>query len=97
MLPVRPANALPLLAVVDENAYRISLKPCAPGLRGPALPAGASVEIAVMPRISPASTRMASEAIRTSRDSIFLPMYSGVRPTIRPAMNTEMMANTSMK
>ena len=31
-----------------------------------------------------------------SRASIFLPTYSGVRPTIRPAMNTAMMANSSM-
>ena len=28
--------------------------------------------------------------------SIFLPRYSGVRPTISPAMNTATMANTSM-
>ena len=38
----------------------------------------------------------ASEAIFISNDSIFLPRYSGVRPTIRPATNTATMANTSM-
>jgi hypothetical protein len=27
---------------------------------------------------------------------IFLPRYSGVRPTISPAMNTDRMANTSI-
>ncbi len=39
---------------------------------------------------------MASIVIFTSRDSIFLPRYSGVRPTIRPATNTAMIANSSM-
>ncbi len=39
---------------------------------------------------------MASIAIFTSLASIFLPRYSGVRPTIRPAMNTATMANSSM-
>ena len=34
---------------------------------------------------------IASIAILTSFCSIFLPRYSGVRPTIRPAMNTAMM------
>jgi hypothetical protein len=32
----------------------------------------------------------------TSRVSIFLPRYSGVRPTMRPAMKTERMAITSI-
>ena len=39
---------------------------------------------------------MASIAIFTSMASIFLPRYSGVRPTISPARNTAMMAKTSM-
>ena len=39
---------------------------------------------------------MASMAILTSLASIFLPTYSGVRPTISPATNTEMMTNSSM-
>ena len=39
---------------------------------------------------------MASIAILTSRASIFLPRYSGVRPTISPATNMAMMANSSM-
>jgi hypothetical protein len=43
-----------------------------------------------------ASTSMASITILTSFCSIFLPRYSGVRPTIRPAMNTARMANISM-
>ena len=35
---------------------------------------------------------MAITASFISRDSIFLPTYSGVRPTISPAMNTARMA-----
>ena len=34
-------------------------------------------------------TRTESIASFTSRASIFLPRYSGVRPTIRPAMKTD--------
>ena len=37
-----------------------------------------------------------SEAIFISCDSIFLPRYSGVRPTMSPATNTAMIANASM-
>ena len=39
---------------------------------------------------------MTSDAIFTSKASIFLPRYSGVRPTMSPAMNTAIRANTSM-
>ena len=39
---------------------------------------------------------MASIAILTSFASIFLPTYSGVRPTIRPATKTAMMTKSSM-
>ena len=39
---------------------------------------------------------MASIAILTSFASIFLPTYSGVRPTIRPATKIAMMTNSSM-
>ena len=39
---------------------------------------------------------MNSEAIFISNASSFLPRYSGVRPTMSPAMNTATMANTSM-
>ena len=39
---------------------------------------------------------MASMAILTSFASIFLPRYSGVRPTISPATNTAMMTISSM-
>jgi len=36
------------------------------------------------------------EAMVTSLRPSFLPRYSGVRPTIRPARNTATMANTRM-
>ncbi len=39
---------------------------------------------------------MMSAAIFISYISIFLPRYSGVRPTMSPAMNTAMMAKTRM-
>ncbi len=39
---------------------------------------------------------MTSDAIFISYASIFLPRYSGVRPTIKPAIKTAMMAKTSM-
>src|SRR5882724_4838854 len=39
---------------------------------------------------------MASMAILTSFASIFLPTYSGVRPTIRPATKIDRMTNSSM-
>ncbi|MEY9757283.1 hypothetical protein ABIE73_004678 [Bradyrhizobium yuanmingense] len=39
---------------------------------------------------------MASIAILTSRASIFLPTYSGVRPTIRPATKIARTTNSSM-
>ncbi len=57
---------------------------------------GTSIATAVQPRYISGSTRMASIAILTSFASIFLPTYSGVRPTIRPATKTERMANNSM-
>ena len=41
-------------------------------------------------------TRKYSEANLISRAPIFLPRYSGVRPTISPATNTVMIASTSM-
>ena len=40
--------------------------------------------------------RITSDAIFISKASIFLPRYSGVRPTMSPATNTAMMAKTSM-
>ena len=47
-------------------------------------------------RITSEKISTASIAIWTSNAWIFLPRYSGVRPTIRPAMNTDRMTKTSM-
>ena len=91
-----PANALPLLLPAEENAYRISEKPCGPGLATLPVPAGRTLAIAVPIRTTAHGIRSTSEAIFISNASIFLPRYSGVRPTIRPAMNTATMANISM-
>ena len=41
-------------------------------------------------------TRKYREANLISRDRIFLPTYSGVRPTISPATNTVITASTNM-
>src|SRR5580693_854891 len=57
---------------------------------------GTIIATAVQPRYISGRTRMASIAIFTSLASIFLPTYSGVRPTIRPATKIEMMTNSSM-
>jgi hypothetical protein len=42
-------------------------------------------------------TRIAIELIFISNASIFLPRYSGVRPIMRPAMNTPTMAKISIE
>ena len=50
-----------------------------------------------VPRSTPKSgTMITIEAILVSKASIFLPRYSGVRPTMSPPMKTTMMAKTSM-
>src|SRR6185295_1462720 len=85
-----PAKAEPLLPVPEVNAYSISLSPCGPALFNGDVPNdGDTAEIAVNTRIVSGKTSTTSIAIFTSYDSIFLPRYSGVRPTISPAMNTE--------
>ena len=61
----------------------------------PALPSGLATAMAAPTRTSAHGTRMPIEAIFMSYASIFLPRYSGVRPTIRPAMNTAMTAKSS--
>ena len=51
---------------------------------------------ATPPMTSTGMTSMYSEAIFICAGPIFLPRYSGVRPTNRPAMNTAMTAMTSI-
>ncbi|OPY58276.1 MAG: hypothetical protein A4E56_03416 [Pelotomaculum sp. PtaU1.Bin065] len=59
-------------------------------------PALASAARAPPARMTAAGISTASVAIFVSLDSIFLPRYSGVRPTIRPTMNTVRITKTSM-
>ena len=91
-----PANAEPLLLAADENAYRISENPCAPGLSTPARPACAITAIAVPASTSNGTARIAIATIFISAMPIFLPRYSGVRPIINPAMNTARTAKISI-
>src|SRR5882724_3723474 len=92
VLPLKPPNADPLFAAVDTNAYKTSEKPCGPGLRMADVPNPFRTEIAVSIRMVKGNTSVVSIAILISKASIFLPKYSGVRPTINPAINT---ANTT--
>ena len=72
------------------------MKPCGPELAIDATADGSTTATAVQPRYISGSTRIASIAILTSRASIFLPTYSGVRPTIRPATKIASTTNSSM-
>ena len=61
-----------------------------------AVPVGRTTASAVKQSIESGRTRMASMVIFTSFASIFLPTYSGVRPTISPATKIAMMTKSSM-
>src|ERR1700722_1127114 len=96
VLPVRPPNADPLLLAIEANAYTISLRPCGPGF---------SIDACgtFVPMDNPAAVRMTTGRVRKYKAAyfisvgrIFLPMYSGVRPTISPATNTVTMARIRM-
>src|SRR5215472_7670089 len=100
---VRPANAEPLLLAIEENAYMISVRPCGPGLRiedsGDVVGDGQFLSPSDSPaavRITTGNVRKYSAAYFISVGLIFLPMYSGVRPTIRPPTKTVTMASTRM-
>src|SRR5215469_641375 len=100
---VRPAKAEPLLLAIEVNAYMISVRPCGPGLsiddsgevRGDGQFRNASEKPAAL-RITSGSVRKYSAAYFISVGLIFLPMYSGVRPTMRPATNTDTIARIKM-
>jgi hypothetical protein len=96
VLADRPANALPLLAVAEEKAYRISLKPCGPALEMPESPHGLTTAHAENTMMSNIRRSTAIAQSFTSYDPIFLPRYSGVRPTIKPARKTVRITKTSM-
>ena len=61
-----------------------------------AMPPGASTATAVPIFAARIGINRMSEAIFISWASIFLPRYSGVRPTINPATNTATMTNASI-
>src|SRR5215469_15684464 len=92
----RPANAEPLLLVSDANAYMTSVRPCGPGLKIAAWPARVAIDSPAAVRVITGMVKKYSAAYFISVGRIFLPMYSGVRPTISPATNTVTMARTRM-
>src|ERR1700730_1634474 len=92
----RPANADPLLLAIEVKAYMTSVSPCGPGLKIAFWPCFVPIDNAAAVRMSTGRVRKYSDAYFISVGRIFLPMYSGVRPTISPATNTVTMASTRM-
>src|SRR5229473_2704781 len=92
----RPANAEPLLLAFEANAYSISVSPCGPGLKIAFWPVFVPIDSPAAVRMITGRVRKYSAAYFISAGRIFLPMYSGVRPTINPATNTVTVARTRM-
>src|SRR5215467_14389247 len=92
----RPANAEPLLLAMDVNAYMTSVRPCGPGLKIALWPMWVPIDSPAAVKMSTGIVRKYSAAYFISVGRIFLPMYSGVRPTISPATNTVTMARIKM-
>ncbi len=95
-MPFRPANALPLLLAIEVNAYRIWLNPWGPGLDRPAFPAAVATARGRGDQDGHGMTSTTTVAIFISKASIFLPRYSGVRPTINPATKAARITKTSI-
>src|SRR4029077_9048111 len=91
----RPSSAEPLFAEADGDWERIWDRPGAPGLLIAFRPQLTAANRPVGPRIMIGWTRSAIIASFISRAPIFLPRYSGVRPTIWPATKTPMIRNSS--
>src|SRR5678815_5846866 len=92
-----PAKAEPLFPVPEVNAYKISDRPCGPALFSCDVPKpGARTEIPARIKMTSGKIKTYSIDILTSYDSIFLPKYSGVRPTIRPAIKTDKITKISL-
>src|SRR5262249_43154875 len=85
-----PSKAEPLFADADENWYRICDMPWAPGLLTAFSPQLVAAKRPVGHRIMIGCTSRAIMASFISRAPIFLPRYSGVRPTIWPATKMPM-------
>src|SRR5437868_4546787 len=66
VFPFKPPKADPLLPAWDVNEYRISPRPCGPGLRMLEIPNPFTDEIAVNVRIARGNTRATNMAILTS-------------------------------
>src|SRR6266851_7402872 len=92
----RPANAEPLLLDIEVNAYMISVRPCGPGLKIREVPILRPSDRPEAVRMVVGSVRKYNAAYFISVGRIFLPRYSGVRPTISPATNTVTIASTRM-
>src|SRR3984893_8296378 len=93
---VRPAKAEPLLLAIEANAYTISVRPCGPGLSIDACGVFSPMESPAAVSTTTGRVRKYKAAYFISAGRIFLPRYSGVRPTISPATNTVTMASTRM-
>src|SRR6516225_61027 len=92
----RPANADPLLLPIEANAYITSVSPCGPGLKIGVWPCLVPIDSPAAVSTSSGVVRKYSAAYFISSGRIFLPMYSGVRPTISPATNTVTTARIRM-
>ncbi|EFR95669.1 conserved hypothetical protein, partial [Listeria ivanovii FSL F6-596] len=82
------AKALPLLFPIEVKAYKTSEKPCAPLAETEACTLGIITATAVPNKVKSGGTKISKQTIFISYGSIFLPRYSGVRPTKSPAINT---------
>ncbi len=96
VLPLRPAKAEPLLFAIEVKAYKTSVRPCGPLLRIELRALRVAIAMPVQISATAGVARMYSAAYFISAGRTFLPRYSGVRPTIRPATKTVTMARMSM-
>jgi len=85
----------PVVPVLELKAYSISLKPCGPPLLSVCFPSPSRGEAGEGRGPSPGRSGWRAPPF-ISYAWIFLPMYSGVRPTISPARNTANRAKKSM-
>src|ERR1700730_10569658 len=91
-----PANADPLLLLAEVNAYSTSDRPCGPVLAIDARADANDIATAAPIRTNAGVVSRYRDANFISRAPIFLPRYSGVRPTINPATNTVITARINM-
>ena len=92
MLAFSPAKALPLLLLAEVKAYRISLKPCGPGLGMLGLITPETNGNGRWNSTGIGGTRMDHGGHLHFEGFDFFAQVFGRRPTISPAMKTAMMA-----